>query len=239
MGETVLGISPESLYILGKKPQSLEEIHKPHFLAFPPSDRDVEVERKKLVDAWKRNEETPLKHITDIGEVEEFRSFWDFEKKVKGFRIYAKRSFLVPEISDYLFFNHNLYTAEHDIPYHQRALIDFAASDRAWVFDTEGKKKNLKVLVYDIETTEFEEGRTDLPIDILGYTSIDIAVESEKNLDTEEFSFEIKDWPSNWIDGEIIQLIARSKDEEIDTLLKFCKLVEPVSYTHLTLPTKA
>ena len=226
MGETVLGISPESLYILGKKPQSLEEIHKPHFLAFPPSDKDVEVERKKLVDAWKRNEETPLKHITDIGEVEEFRSFWDFEKKVKGFRIYAKRSFLVPEISDYLFFNHNLYTAEHDIPYHQRALIDFAASDRAWVFDTEGKKKNLKVLVYDIETTEFEEGRTDLPIDILGYTSIDIAVESEKNLDTEEFSFEIKDWPSNWIDGEIIQLVARSKDEEIDTLLKFCKLVE-------------
>ncbi|HID24913.1 MAG TPA: DNA polymerase elongation subunit (family B), partial [Thermoplasmata archaeon] len=226
MGDMLLGISPENIYFLNKKPQSLEEIHKPHFLVFTSSDRDVERERKTLIESWKKSGETPLKHVVEIGEVEEYHSFWDFEKQVKAFRVYVKKSFLVPEVSDYLFFNHGLYTAEHDIPYHQRALVDFAADDKAWVLDTEGKKKRLRILVYDIETTEFEEGRTDLPIDILGYTSVDILIESEKNVENEEFSFEVLDWPSNWMDNEVVQVVARNRDEEIDNLLRFCDLVE-------------
>ncbi|MCD6467842.1 MAG: DNA polymerase elongation subunit (family B) [Thermoplasmata archaeon] len=226
MGETLLGVSPEYLYIHNKKPQMLEDIHKPHFLVFPPSNKNVEKEREKLIESWKKGEENPLKHITDIGEVEEYRSFWDFEKKRKAFRVYAKRSFLVPEISDYIFFNHDLYTAEHDIPYHQRVLVDLAATDKAWVLDTEGKRKKLRILVYDIETTEFEEGRTDLPIDIIGYTSLDLSIESEKDLEKEEFNFEVLDWPSNWIENEITQVVARNRDEEIDNLLMFCDLVK-------------
>ncbi|HEC81472.1 MAG TPA: DNA polymerase elongation subunit (family B), partial [Thermoplasmatales archaeon] len=226
MGETLLGVSPENLYIINKKPQLLEEIHKPHFLVFPPSEKNIEDEQKKLIEAWKKNEETPLKHITEIGGIEEYNSFWDFEKKIKTFRVYVKRSFLVPEVSDYIFFNHNLYTAEHDIPYHQRVLVDLAAHDKAWMLDTEGEKKRLNLLVYDIETTEFEEGKTDLPIDIIGYTSLSLSIESEKNLETEEFNFEVLDWPSNWMENEIIQVVARNRDEEIDNLLMFCKLVE-------------
>ena len=224
MGETLLGISSEYLYIHGKKPKLVEDIHSPHFLVFSRNET-IEADRKRLIDAWKKSQDTPLRHIKDVGEIERFRSFWDFGKEIKAFRVFVDRSFLVPEVSDYIFFNLNLYTAEHDIPYHQRVLIDLAVEDKAWILDTEGIKKKLRVLVYDIETTEFEEGRTDLPIDILGFSSFDISIESEKNLDREEFNFEIKDIPSSWRDCEVIQFVSRNEDEEIDNLLNFCNMV--------------
>ena len=225
MGETLLGISSEYLYIHKRKPKSVEELHSPHFLVFS-KDESIEKDRKRLIDAWKNSQDTPLRHIKDVGEIETYRSFWNFDKKVKAFRVYVNRSFLVPEVSDYIFFNLNLYTAEHDIPYHQRVLIDLAVEDKIWILDTEGMKKDLRVLVYDIETTEFEEGRTDLPIDILGYSSFNVSIESEKNLDKEEFKFEIKDIPSSWEDCEVVQFVSRNEDEEIDNLLKFCNLIE-------------
>jgi DNA polymerase elongation subunit (family B) len=139
------------------------------------------------------------------------------------FKVYTKESYVVPEISDYLFFEHGLFTAEHDIPYQQRALVDLAAEGKTWLFDTNGEKKKLKVLVYDIETTQYEEGKPQIPIDIVGYARFDITIESSMNLHTEDFSFEIRDTPAHWKDVEVLQHLSRSVDEEIKNLLIFCK----------------
>lgn len=225
MGETLIGISSEYLYIHGKKPKPIEDLHSPHFLVFSKED-SIEKDRERLIEAWKNSQDDPLRHIKDVGEVETYRSFWNFDRRIKAFRVYVNRSFLVPDVSDYIFFNLGLFTAEHDIPYHQRVLIDLAVENKVWIFDTEGLKKDLKVIVYDIETTEFEEGRTDLPIDILGYSSFKVSIESEKDIDKEEFKFEIRDMPSSWKDCEVVQFISRNGDEEIENLLRFCNLLE-------------
>ncbi|MCX6661964.1 MAG: DNA polymerase elongation subunit (family B) [Euryarchaeota archaeon] len=225
MSNMLLGLSPNYLYFQAKPPQLVSELHHPYFLAFPPTVTDAKTARKKLLEQWTKNKEDhpKLSKITDIGELETYRSFCDYKKTRNVFKVYTKESYLVPEISDYLFFEHDLFTAEHDIPYHQRALVDLAAEGKTWLFDTNGEKKKLKVLIYDIETTQFEEGKPQIPIDIIGYASFDIALESEKNLDTEEFSFEIRDTPAHWKDVEVKQQLARSVDEEIASLLIFCK----------------
>jgi DNA polymerase elongation subunit (family B) len=225
MIDVLLGISPNYLYFQKKPPQPLSELHHPYFLAFPPTATDAKTARKKLLESWNQNkiDHPKLSKITGIGELETYRSFCDFTKTRNVFKVYTKESYVVPEISDYLFFEHELFTAEHDIPYQQRALVDLAAEGKTWLFDTNGEKKNLKVLIYDIETTQFEEGKPQIPIDILGYACFDIAIESEKNLDTEEFSFEIRDTPAHWKDVEVLQHLSRSVDEEIANLLIFCK----------------
>jgi DNA polymerase elongation subunit (family B) len=225
MSNMLLGLSPNYLYFQGKPPQLVSELHHPYFLAFPPTATDATTARKKLLDQWNQNkvDHPKLSKITGIGELETYRSFCDFTKTRNVFKVYTKESYVVPEISDYLFFEHELFTAEHDIPYHQRALVDLAAEGKTWLFDTNGEKKKLKVLIYDIETTQFEEGKPQIPIDILGYACFDIAIESEKNLDTEEFSFEIRETPAHWKDVEVLQHLSRSVDEEIASLLIFCK----------------
>ena len=96
--------------------------------------------------------------------------FLILNKERKVFKVFTKKSYFVPEVSDYLFFNHGLYTAEHDIPYHQSALVDLAAEGKTWLYDTSGEKKKLKVLVYDIETSEFVMVKRNIPIDIIGYS---------------------------------------------------------------------
>jgi DNA polymerase elongation subunit (family B) len=221
----LLGISPSYLYFKGRTPQLVSELHHPYFLAFPPSRADAKAARKKLVDQWDKNRENDpkLSKISSIGELETYRSFCDFTKTRNVFKVYTTESFVVPEISDYVFFEHGLYTAEHDIPYHQRALVDLAAEGKAWLFDTSGKKTKLRVLVYDIETTQYEEGKTQIPIDIIGYAGFDVAIESTQNLTKEEFSFEIREAPSHWKDVEIVQYLSRSVDEEIAHLLLFCR----------------
>ncbi len=97
----------------------------------------------------------------------------------KVFKIFTKKSYFVPEVSDHLFFNQGLYTAEHDIPYHQRALVDLAAEGKTWLYDTNGEKKKVKVLVYDIETSEFISGKEEVPIDIIGYSTFNIGFKSK------------------------------------------------------------
>ena len=228
MTDLLLGLSPNYLYFQGKPPQLVSELHHPYFLAFPPATADAKTARNKLLEQWKQNKEDhpKLSKITSIGELESYRSFCDFTKKRDVFKIYTKESYVVPEISDYLFFEHELYTAEHDIPYHQRALVDLAAEGTAWLFDTKGEKTKLKVVVYDIETTQYEEGKPQIPIDILGHACFNITIESEKNLPKEEFSFEIRESPSHWKDVEVVQYLSRTVDEEIAHLLAFCKLAK-------------
>jgi DNA polymerase elongation subunit (family B) len=228
MTDLLLGLSPNYLYFQGKPPQLVSELHHPYFLAFPPATVDAKTTRKKLVEQWQQNkaDHPKLSKITSIGELESYRSFCDFTKTREVFKVYTKESYVVPEISDYLFFEHELYTAEHDIPYHQRALVDLAAEGKVWLFDTKGEKTKLKVLVYDIETTQYEEGKPQIPIDILGHACFNITIESEKNLPKEEFSFEIRDSPSHWKDVEVVQYLSRTVDEEIAHLLAFCKLAK-------------
>jgi len=228
MNTMLLGLSPHYLYFQGKTPQRVSELHHPYFLAFSSGTTDATTARKKLYEQWSKNKEDhpKLSKITGIGELEPYRSFCDFTKTRNVFKIYTKESYVVPEISDYVFFEHDLFTAEHDIPYHQRALVDLAAEGKAWLFDTKREKTNLKVLVYDIETTQFEEGKPQIPIDILGYACFDIEIQSEKNLEKEEFSFEIHKTPSHWKDVEVIQHLSRSIDEEISHLLSFCRLAK-------------
>ena len=230
MSDLLLGISPNYLYFQGKSPQLISEIHHPYFLAFSPSTMDGKNARKKFIDYWNKNKTNhpKLSKITSIGDPESYLSFCDFSKKLDVFKIYTKESYLVPEVSDYLFFENGFYTAEHDIPYRQRALVDLAAEGVTWLFDTQGKKTNLKVLIYDIETSQYEEGNTHIPIDIIGHACFDIAIESEKNLLREEFSFEIKESPSHWKDVEVIQYLSRNVDEEITHLLAFCKQAKNV-----------
>jgi DNA polymerase elongation subunit (family B) len=224
----LLGISPEYLYFQGKTPKVVSDYHRPYFLAFCPTDRNINSARTELLKKWEENksEENTLSKIEKIGEVENYRSFWDFEKSRKVFKVYTKKSYFVPEVSDYLFFNYSLFTAEHDIPYQQRALIDLAAEGKTWLFDTKGQKKKLKVLVYDIETKEFGEGKENIPIDIIGFSDFNVEFESEKNLVNEEFSFDILDCPSDWKDIEVKQLVSRNIDGEIDNLYKFCKTIK-------------
>jgi DNA polymerase elongation subunit (family B) len=227
MTDVLLGISPEFLYYKGKQPQRVAELHHPYFLAFAPSTLSTQTARKNLLDLWEKNknDHPKLSKITSIGDIERYRSFCDFSKTRDVFRVYTKESYLVPEISDHLFFEHELYTAEHDIPYQQRALVDLAATDKAWLFDTKGEKITLKILIYDIETTQFEEGKPDIPIDIIGLASFDVCVESEKNLEKEEFRFDIRDAPSHWKDVEVVQYLSLKPEEEITNLAKFCKTV--------------
>ena len=228
MSEMLLGISSEYLYLYNQQPKPVSDYHKPYFLAFTPKEKNIINARKDLISKWKNNNSSDnvLSKIEDIGEIEKYRSFCEFDKTWDVFKVYAIKSYLVPEISDYLFFNYNFYTAEHDIPYHQRSLIDLASEDKIWLFDTNGKKETIKCLIYDIETTQFDLSKTNIPIDIIGYTDFNIAFESSKNLDVEEFSFDIVDCPMHSEDIDITQLISRSLDEEIENLYKFCKLLK-------------
>ncbi len=224
----LLGISPDYLYLQGKSPKVISDFHKPYFLVFCKDDKDVNSSREKLIKKWNENktDDNIFSKIDGIGDVETYRSFWNYEKSRKVFKVFSKKSYLVPEISNYLFFNHNLFTAEHDIPYQQRALVDLAAKENFWLFDTKGEKKKIKVLVYDIETTQFPEGKEKIPIDIIGYSDFEATFESEKDLESEKFSFDIIDCPTNWQDMDVKQLISHNLDDEIENLSIFCKMIK-------------
>ncbi|HDM25378.1 MAG TPA: DNA polymerase elongation subunit (family B), partial [Thermoplasmatales archaeon] len=183
MSKTLLGISQDYAYLHNEPPVQLSDIHSPYFLVFTGNENDIETARKKLIEDIEKRIDENLNKIERVGEIIEYRSFWDFDLKRKVFPVYTKRSFFVPDVSDYLFFKYRLYTAEHDIPYHQRALVDIASKNIAWMFDTQGKNEKLKTLVYDIEIVKYEEGKLDVPIDIIGYSSFDITINSRKNLE--------------------------------------------------------
>jgi len=225
MSNMLLGISPDYLYFHREQPKPVLNFHKPYFLAFCSKNKNLTSLRKELLKKIDENksDDNVLSKIESIGEVEDYQSFWDFNVKRNVFKVYVKKSYFVPEISNYLFFYHNLFTAEHDIPYQQRVLVDFASENKAWVFDTKGEKKNLKVLIYDIETTEFEKNNVNIPIDIIGLSDFEVKIESNKNLDDELFNFDIIDCPSTWQGIDVEQFVSRNVDEEINSLFNFCK----------------
>ena len=210
----LINASPTYLYWQGRL-QPIHELHNPYFLVFSPSNVDAEVARKRLI-----NEIGNDNRILKIGEIEEYTSFWNSKIKRKVFKVYVKHPSMVPEMSNKIF-NMGYYTAEHDIPYHERVLTDLA-SQGIWIFDSKGKERKISLTVYDIELTKFGEVE-EPPIDIIGYSNIDISFVSEKNLENEDFFFDfIKIEESN----ELKQLVANDEHEEIKNLIEFSKIVK-------------
>lgn len=228
MDSMLLGISPENLYFQNKKIIPLSTIHKPYFLAFTQSKERTKTLQQKVKDIWEKNtnESSPLAYISGFGEIETYQSFWNKDQSYNVFKVYTTESYRVPEVSSHLFFYHDLFTAEHDIPYQQRALVDIAAEQKHWLFDSKGKNEQLNILIYDIEMSNFVPDKTNNPIEIIGYADAKISFNSSKDLTTESFEFDITDTSYDINDKEIIQLISPSIDDEIKSLSKFCKIVQ-------------
>jgi len=225
MSDMLIGISPDYLYFHGKPPKMVSNYHKPYFLVFTPSGLDIKNARSNLIRKIEENksDQSPLFKIKSVGEIEAYSSFWDFDKKIQVFKVFTEKSYHVPEVSDHLFFYHNLYTAEHDIPYQQRALVDLSVDKGFWLFNTNGDTRKLRVLVYDIETIDYSEGKEDIPIDMIGFSDFEVKISSRASLTDEDFSFDIVDSPSSWEDFEVKQVVSRNIDEEIDNIFMFCK----------------
>ena len=210
----LINASPSYLYWQGKI-QPVGEIHTPYFLVIFPSDMDAEDGKKRLEEELKDDE-----RVKEIGKIEEYVSFWNSEIKRKVAKVYVRHPSSVPEVSDKVF-NMGFYTAEHDIPYHERVLTDLASQGK-WIFDTGGEEKKLKVIVYDIEMTKYGETKN-VPIDIIGYGNFHISFCSSHDLEKEDFFFEITDMPE--YEGEIKQMVANDEHEEIKNLIEFSRIV--------------
>ena len=113
MSKMLLGISSDYLYKYNKEPKLVSDLHKPYFLAFCSKEKNINSARKELINIWNNNNSTDnvFSKIDSIGEIEKYRSFWDFDKKWDVFKVYTVKSYLVPEVSDYLFFNLRVYGA--------------------------------------------------------------------------------------------------------------------------------
>jgi len=213
----LINVSPHYLYWSGKI-QPIEEVHAPYFLAFPPKGIEASKAREQVIKSFEGDE-----RIRKVGEVETYKSFWDPSVERKVFKVYTARSYMVPEVSDEIF-RMGLYTAEHDIPYTERALADLAAEGK-WVFDTGGKERKVKVTAYDIEMTKYGEVK-EVPIDIIGYHQFDFSFVSEKDLDSEDFFFQFTDFPEGVGEvGEVVQIFSDNEDEEISNLIEICRVL--------------
>ena len=184
----LLNISPGFLYWQGRI-QPVGEIHNPYFLVLVPNGMNPQTAREKLIHECEGDD-----RVKKIGDLETYTSFWDSSLKRDVIKVFTRHPGNVPDLSDKIF-GVGFYTAEHDIPYHERVLTDAAAQNK-WVFDTDGEIRKVRATVYDIEITKYTEMK-DAPIDIIGYSSLGLSFQSKKDLDDEEFSFEIVDIPED------------------------------------------
>jgi len=220
--DVLLDISHDFAYFLRAGPVNISNLHSPFLLVI-----GGEGERDRILDSWnkdKTNKESILSNIKDIKGLEKYKSFWDPSKTRDVFKVETYESYLVPDVSDYIFSEFGIPTAEHDIPYVNRALVDLAALDDFWLLDTKGDEERLDVLVYDIEIANYGKNQIGTQsIDIIGYSDFDISFESNKDLDNEDFSFNITDMPDKWDSLEIKQLVSSNEDEELDNFVVFLK----------------
>ena len=222
----LLNASNTHLFWKGKDPMALDGLHAPSFLAFPSGDESIQAARERLlglVDGARGGDpnEDDLSKVLEVGETLRYDSFWDAGQSRDVIPVSSKRPYWVPEISDRLFFDHDFYTAEHDIPYIERALADLSAEKDWWLWDTQGRRQRLDVLTYDIETTQYGTGKREIPVDMIGWSDFGVEYEASKDLDTESFDFAFHDLPQDWADREVQQRIARNVDEEMDMLMEF------------------
>ncbi len=224
--QPLLNVSNTHLFWQGKDPKPLEGLHAPTFLAWPRGGESVRDLRKRLLEVVAQAEgqdpsENDLAKVRDVGEPLRYRSFWDHEGGREVLPVSCKRSYWVPEVSDRLFWDHGCYTAEHDVPYIERALADLGAEQDLWLWDTQGRPAELKVLTYDIETTQYGSGKKEIPIDVIGYADFGVQYEASKDLETEAFDFRFRDLDQDYLGKEVVQLVSRTQDEEIDHLMEF------------------
>jgi len=212
----LVNVSPDYLYWTDHV-QPIEDRHAPYFIALPPSGMDAGEARKKVA-----GELTGDERVERIGELETYQSFWHPGVQRPVFKVYTTRSYHVPSVSDDVF-RLGLYSAEHDIPYHERALTDLAA-EGTWVFDSQGEEQTLTVTAYDIEMTEYGD-KKHVPIDIIGYRQFDVSFISDKDLDSEDFMFQFTSFPEQ-LDGEVEQLVAHDEAEEVEQLLRICDVLQ-------------
>ncbi|MHB8634746.1 MAG: 3'-5' exonuclease, partial [Thermoplasmatota archaeon] len=226
MPPLLLNISNSHLFWQDREPQPIEGLHRPFLLAFPAGDETIEKAHARLVALVEgarpfSPEENPLAKAVEVHEPVRYKSFWDHGRARDVIPVVAKRSYWVPDISDSLFFEHGFYTAEHDIPYVERATADLAAERDWWMLDTKGSPARLKVLTYDIETTRFAAGAKEVPIDMVGWSDFEVEFRSSKDLETEAFDFDFIDLPNDWASRSVEQITARTPDEEVDLLERF------------------
>lgn len=246
----LLSVSNGHAFFQGHDPVPSGDIHKPFFWAFAPLEapqgkhtKDLRRTLLQQVDEAKQKEAQerqngggdggnggrggwgdPLAGIVELGPVETVESFWRGSETRDAFRVYTRHPGLVPAASDVLFDRFGAFTAEHDVPYQQRFAVDMAARGH-WPFATGGKPTTLSTMVFDIETTQYGNvgvNNDDLPIDMMGYAVFDTKYQAKVDLETEEFDFDILEASEDWNAPEVVQEIARTRDEEIDMLARFC-----------------
>lgn len=211
--------------------ESISGHHKPYFLVLGGIPERTSLlrslkERGIELDGSPQTSEGPLGLITGLGDVEPYQSFSRPGMTQEVFRVYIRESRYVPLVSDHLFFKHGFFTAEHDIPYVQRAASDLAA-DGMWILDSFGQEKTLKVLCYDIETPAYERLQGRSPAEIIGYTSFDVSFSSSHDLDTEEFHFDLHGIGGDWKTDEVTTLTARGGgQDEVASILEFVKIAK-------------
>jgi len=214
--------------------ESIGQSHRPYFLALGGHGERThltEVLKAAGVELGSRGEtiEGALGHIIELGDVEEYQSFSRPGKKVNVFKVFTDQSRYVPEVSTGLFLKHGLFTAEHDIPYVQRAASDLAA-EGTWLLDSKGDEKTLKVLAYDIETPNYEKETSRAKVEIIGLTQFDVTFRSSHDLENEEFTIDIDEIHGSWDTDEVIQLESKAGQNEPEQILTF---IEEVKNSHI------
>lgn len=227
--EVLLNLSNSHLFWKGREPEALEPHHRPFFLAWSadPSEPAAALQdrlARLVADARSDSpEDNALAKAVEVRAPLRYTSFWNHGQSREVVPVVAKRSYWVPDVSDALFAYHGCHTAEHDIPYVERATADLAAEKDWWMFDTRGKPTKLSVLTYDIETTRYASATKEVPIDMVGWADFPVEYAARKDLDTEEFDFQFHHLPSDWAACEVHQEIARTPDEEVDLLESFTR----------------
>src|SRR5687767_2572033 len=126
--DVLLSLNNEYAYFREQGPKRIADLgHDPWFWAIPKKGQDAGAALRRIRGAWEQasggrsyaDDGSPLSKIKGFGDLEEIRSFVNAGDRRAAFKVYAKRSFFVPEISDELFFGHDVFTAEHDVPYQQ------------------------------------------------------------------------------------------------------------------------
>jgi len=225
--KTVINVSPTRIF-LKDEVWDIGRFHRPYFLAlYDPAEDSFHQEFRK---DYEENTKDFVRKIADIGDIGEYKSFLDPSVKRLAYPVYTVESHYVPQVSDKLFFNYGIGTAEHDIPYLHRAASDLAADNDLWIFDTHGKRERLKVLAYDIEIPRFRPGaaQRSFPVEIIGHSTFDLEFSSSKDLDREDFDIEIHDAPSDWDEREVVQLSLKNPNDmasEIENIMEFCREV--------------
>lgn len=222
----LLNASTSHLFYQGQAPQAVSEEDQAEFLAFPKEGTSLEELRARILQLQSDAKPgSPYEEITRVGEPLSYDSFWNFGSKREVVPVSVRTPWKVPDVSDALFFEEQAYTLEHDIPYRERLIADRFAKQGDWLLHSNGRPAFLSVCTYDIETTQYGTGTKDIPIDMIGWSEFDVGFESTVDIESEDLDFRFTDLPTNWQDAEVVQEMARNRDEELDLLHKFTRHV--------------